>query len=297
MHKIMAQAKTGTSDGATVDTTRNKPRLTLQRKCAAVLIVSAASLVSACSAGAPAVTPDSQESQSTTIAASSSESSSSSEDPGTQDPLAEDSVEPQVEGWIPATSYTARKELDGVDLRLTVEWAKPVRGNSSELQQVWEAAGGTGAAACSDETLGIWSQVRLEGTAFWVGRAWITNMTPGFDPPDPSWGLIASGSGQLGAQGPSQVGLGIGYGTANACPGTLPWAISAAWEPGSNQWGPVPITVAFNQVYTPSHPDGDYSFLEDTMIEVDSNQYSGEGGLKVKSDSGRLERGMALPRP
>lgn len=202
----------------------------------------------------------------------------------------------------PGTSWTVVSETDqGYTQEAELTLYPGVQGSDVErMTSGWQAVGGFGDNACLDanpDNDGVTNYTpNTENTHFVFGTLAISDTTDGFEAQSRNWQWTA-GTGQGGwTSGPGDpdidtvmVLMGLGLSDGSRCDGmsTGGFMLSPTWT--SQMWGPVPLVIAVDGVYTPKHPAGNMKDIEGVSIGVNL-------GIGVTINGSDKER-ITLPEP
>jgi len=194
------------------------------------------------------------------------------------------------------------KTTDGYEYELDITIYPTVyRGSDTAVtSSAWAQVGGRGSIPCLDQSaiyfafskdMGV---IKSETAGVVFGTVSAKFLTTGFSPKDFSWIVSANNDGLV--NGAHLAGLGIHYSNGDKCAAMGPGAPFALVNPnfgGASAWGPTPFVIAYDNAFSPAHPDGDPSVITPIRIGAMS------GGNDLIDSSGQAVPGFQphLPQP
>lgn len=162
-----------------------------------------------------------------------------------------------------------QEDSQGFRMRANITVYDAIQGADTEaIQAGWEQVGGEGEPPCLDASIGGGDTIDSQTAAYAFGTIEITNETTDFAPPKMWWNFSVRRA--------AGAAMGVGFTDGAEC-GEMEYRLQPDMTTiTDNTWGPVPVVFAYDDVYTPSHPEGDTSQIEPFPIYV--------GGMSIPVD-------------
>lgn len=189
----------------------------------------------------------------------------------------------------------------GYEIQGKLELSELLPATSTDVPAAWASVGGVGDIPCLGSTItaGIYDNYKLEPQRFAlaVGSLSLRNSSNDFDLPSGTRLTFNADTG-------SPVSMGVSYSDGETECSFLPnqFVVTPQWT--GSEWGPVPVVVLVDSVYSPKAPNGDASVIDDAKIRVSNFLFSEVSVLDVNGregpvtfDSRRLRGAAGTPIP